>query len=220
MREDIEKKKNSIFKIDSSNLSVIRMIHPSILLLMLKLWEMYTPWHLRNVGYYYLYLLVYDMIESFNIKLEGDLEDHLIQSFQANARSRQDAQVPIQVNLKSIQSWGSHRFPGGDYSNDWLLPLSKIVLLCLVRISTGVSCTHYPWFPCDSLYKGSLHLLWWRLIIIPFKYWNMVINSPLTLLFSRLNNPSSFSLFLYGRLPSPLIVFVTFLWTLSKSCLN
>lgn len=66
MREDIEK--NSIFKIDSSSLSVIRMSLPSILFLMLKLRD--TSWYLRNVGYYYLYLLAYNIIESLNIRLE------------------------------------------------------------------------------------------------------------------------------------------------------
>ena len=44
----------------------------------------------------------------------------------------------------------------------------------------------------------------------------MVIRSPLSLLSSRLNKPYSLSLSSYGRLPSPLIIFVVLLWTLSS----
>jgi len=43
----------------------------------------------------------------------------------------------------------------------------------------------------------------------------MVMRSPLSLLFSRLNKPYSLSLSSYGRVPSPLIIFVALLWTLS-----
>ena len=43
------------------------------------------------------------------------------------------------------------------------------------------------------------------------------MRSPYSLLFSRLNEPSSLSLPSQGRCSSPLIIFVAFLWTLSNS---
>lgn len=71
-------------------------------------------------------------------------------------------QSPAQLNLKNVQSWGVHHFPGqiipmGDCYGwkDW-----KWFLLCPIRASPGVPGTPYPLsFPCGSVYKGTLHLL-------------------------------------------------------------
>ncbi|KAK4819472.1 LOW QUALITY PROTEIN: hypothetical protein QYF61_004698 [Mycteria americana] len=58
------------------------------------------------------------------------------------------------------------------------------------------------------------------LLEAPFKDWKAVIRSPRSLLFSRLNNPSSLSLSLEERCSSPRIIFVALLWPCSSSSMS
>lgn len=68
-------------------------------------------------------------------------------------------QHPVQRNLNSVQCWGICHFPEEviptvDYSH------CEIFSSCPVRISPGMTCTHYLLcFSCDSLQKGSIQLL-------------------------------------------------------------
>jgi len=50
-----------------------------------------------------------------------------------------------------------------------------------------------------------------------FKYWKATMRCPLSLLFSKLNKPSSLNLSSYETCSSPLIILVALFWTRSKS---
>lgn len=114
------------------------------------------------------------------------------------------AQHPVQMNCKSIQHLGIQCFHGRLLQ--WLgNSMWKNLVSCLIRISPRVTCFHYPLcLLCDYLWKRESP----SSLEAPLKYWNVVKRCPLSLLFSRLNKPSSLSFSSHARFLSPLIIFV------------
>lgn len=51
-------------------------------------------------------------IESYDIRLEEDFKDHLVQPLLANASLDKMTQHHVQLNLVAVQYWGIHHFPG------------------------------------------------------------------------------------------------------------
>lgn len=51
-------------------------------------------------------------IESYDTRLEGDVRDHLDQPLLAKASLDKMVQYPVQLNLVSVQYWGTHCSPG------------------------------------------------------------------------------------------------------------
>ncbi|KAK4821027.1 hypothetical protein QYF61_012113 [Mycteria americana] len=126
-----------------------------------------------------------------------DLTDHPVPTpchGQGHLPPDQVAQSPIQPGLEHCQGWGIRSFSGQPVPFKAITPRPITTCPCKESLS--------------SLLGG------------PFRYCKAARRCPHSLLFRRLNNPSSPSLSSQERCSSPLIIFMALLWTCSNRSMS
>ena len=128
----------------------------------------------------------------------------------------QVTQVRVQVGLEYLQRRRLHNLPGQPVPVLRHLTVKKF----LRTLERNFLCSSFRPFPLVLSPHAAENSLASPLCPPHLRYLLTWIRSPLSLLFSRLNRPSSLSLSSQGRCPRPFTVFVALRWTLSKRSLS
>uniref|UniRef100_A0A8B9QH24 Glycoprotein endo-alpha-1,2-mannosidase n=2 Tax=Apteryx owenii TaxID=8824 RepID=A0A8B9QH24_APTOW len=204
---------------DSNNLMFIPSVGPGYIDTSIRPWNNHNTRNRVNGKYYETAfsaaLLVRPeiiSITSFNEWHEGTQIEKAVPKRTGQGQLEQAAQDHVQLGFKYLQGCGLHslsRKPVSMFS----YPCSKEVFLmfkwnflcfslCPLPLILSLGTTE------KSLAPSSLDP--------PIRYLYLLIRISLSLLFSRLNRPSSLSFFSYKQCSSPLIVFVALCWTCSS----
>ena len=142
--------------------------------------------------------------------VEKDHNDHLIPTscyVQGHQPADQAAQSHIQPGLECLQGWGIHSLLGQHVPAHHHLCVKNFFLIS----NLNLLCLSLRPFPLVLSQATLINSHSPSCLYAPFKYWKAAVRSLQSLLFSRLNKPSSLNLSSQKRCSSLQIIFVA-LW--------